>query len=734
MINKTEKSLILFIEGVLFSYSQVFFSKQKIFALILLAVTFFDWIAGLSGLIAVLVSNIAATVLGFRKTNVSQGFYGFNSLLVGLGLGMLYQPDIEFFFVLVFASLFTFFLSIWLEGFFGKYGLPYLSWPFLFGLWMVTLASRQFAALDMSERGIFMLNEIYQYGGMKMVKLYFWTNDLQIHEAIKIYFRSLAAIFFQYHLLAGLLVAIGLLIYSRIAFLLSVVGFFSAYYFYILFGANLADLSYGYIGFNFILTAIAIGGFFIVPSKYSFLWVVLLTPIISFIITATSAFFSLVNLSIYSLAFNIVVVMFLYILKFRERNHYNPELVAVQHFSPEQNLYAQQNYKTRFDVNAWIELTLPLLGEWKVTQGHSGEHTHREDWRHAWDFEIFDDEGQNFGNNGLEPKDYYCFGKPVLAPADGFVQEIQDGIPDNPIGEMNLGNNWGNTIVIKHAENLYTKLSHLKIGSIKVYKGTYVKRGEIIAHCGNSGRSVVPHLHFQVQSDPFIGSKTKDYPVANYLVKTGGNSELKIFDRPTKGQTISNVVKNDSLFKAFNFVPGQMISFEVSREESDPEKVEWEVKSDMYNYTFLECSGTESKAYFRNNGNLFYFTGFSGDKKSLLYYFYLGAYKVLLGYYHHLEVKDTFPLNSLRTGLLVFLQDFIAPFYMFMHADFSLKYFNLEDDLSTSRIEFHSDAQLKIARKVFESYSFEITVSGGRIELFKVKRDDLELSAKEVES
>jgi urea transporter/murein DD-endopeptidase MepM/ murein hydrolase activator NlpD len=734
MINKAEKSLILFIEGVLFSYSQVFFSKQKTFALILLAVTFFDWIAGLSGLIAVLVSNIAATILGFRKTNVSQGFYGFNSLLVGLGLGMLYQPAIEFFFVLVFASLFTFFLSIWLEGFFGKYGLPYLSWPFLFGLWMVTLASRQFAALDMSERGIFLLNEIYQYGGMKMVNLYFWAHELQIHEAIKIYFRSLAAIFFQYHLLAGLLIAIGLLVYSRIAFLLSVVGFFSAYFFYNLIGADIAELSYGYIGFNFILTAIAIGGFFIVPSKYSFLWVVLLTPIISFIITATSAFLNLVNLSIYSLAFNIVVVMFLYILKFRERNHYNPELVVVQHFSPEQNLYSQQNYKTRFDVSAWIEFTLPFMGEWTVSQGHNGEHTHREDWRHAWDFEIFDDEGHNFINTGFEPKDYYCFGKPVLAPADGLVQEIQDGIPDNPIGEMNLGNNWGNTIVIKHSENLYTKLSHLKIGSIKVYKGTYVKRGEIIAYAGNSGRSVVPHLHFQVQSDPFIGSKTKDYPFANYLKKAGSAYVLKMFDRPLKSETISNVARNDSMFRVFNFVPGQVISFEISKPNSELVRVEWEVKSDMYNNTFLECSSTKSKAFFRNNGNLFYFTGFSGDKKSLLYYFYLGAYKVLLGYYHHLELKDTFPLTSLRNGLMVFLQDFVAPFYMFMHADFRLKYFKLEDDLSTSRIEFHSGAQLRLAAKALESYSFEITVSGGRIERFKVKSSDFELSAKEVKS
>ncbi|MDP2422721.1 MAG: urea transporter, partial [Bacteroidales bacterium] len=633
MIQKLEKSIILFIEGMLFSYSQVFFSKQKALAIILVLVTFFDWISGLSGLIAVFVANLAAIVIGFQKKNISQGFYGFNSLLVGLGMGMFYQPGIEFFFVLAFAALFTFFLTIWLEGFFGKYGLPYLSWPFLLGLWMVTLASRQFEALAMSERGIFLLNEIYQYGGIKMVKLYFWANELHIHPSITTYFKSLAAIFFQYHMLAGILVAIGILIYSRIAFLLSIVGFFSAYLNYVLIGANLAELNYSYIGFNYILSAIAIGGFFIVPSKYSFLWVILLTPIISFVIISTSLFFNLLNLSIYSLAFNIVVVMFLYVLKFRERQFYKPELVVVQQFSPERNLYSQQNYKTRFDITAWTQLTLPVLGEWVVTQGHDGEHTHREEWRHAWDFEIFDEEGKSYDNAGYYPKDYYCFGKPVLAPADGVVQEILDGIPDNGIGEINLSNNWGNTIVIKHDEKLYSKLSHLQIGSSKTYKGAYVKRGEIIAYCGNSGRSVVPHLHFQVQADPFIGSKTLDYPFTNYLVKINEGYELRTYDRPVKGLTVANVVKTDSLYKAFNFVPGQTISFEVTHDDNLKKKVDWEVKSDMNNYTYLECTTTESRAYFWNDGNLFYFTHFAGNKNSLLYYFYLGAYKIVLGYY-----------------------------------------------------------------------------------------------------
>ncbi len=352
---KAERNIAMFIEGMLNSYSQVFFSKNKIFAAILVLVTFFDWMAGLSGLISVFTSNALAMLMGFNTRNTSQGYYGFNSLLVGLGIGIYYEPGFAFFFVLVFAAIFTFFLTIWLENYFGKYGLPYLSWPFLFGIWMVSLAARQFSSLEVSARGIYLINEIYSYGGTFMVDAYHWISNLPIHESVLIYFQSLGAIFFQYHLLAGVMIAIGLLIYSRIAFLLSLTGFFSAYLYYLFIGANLGELSYFYIGFNYILTAIAIGGFCVIPSRYSFLWVILLTPITSFIITSTSTFFYNLMLSIFSLAFNIVVVLFVYVLKFRERHYRKPELVAVQQFSPEKNLYSQHNYQSRFDVMSGTE-------------------------------------------------------------------------------------------------------------------------------------------------------------------------------------------------------------------------------------------------------------------------------------------------------------------------------------------------------------------------------------------
>ena len=84
-----------------------------------------------------------------------------------------------------------------------------------------------------------------------MVRIWEWFNNLNLPQPLVIYFRSLGAIFFQYHLFPGLLIAIGLLVYSRIAFSFSLAGFFAAYAFYQIVGADLTTLSYTFIGFNF---------------------------------------------------------------------------------------------------------------------------------------------------------------------------------------------------------------------------------------------------------------------------------------------------------------------------------------------------------------------------------------------------------------------------------------------------------------------------------------------------
>ena len=110
---------------------------------------------------------------------------------------------------------------------------------------------------------------------------------------------------------------------------------------------------------------------------------------------------------------------------------------------------------------------MPFFGKWKVWQGQNGKHTHKGEWENAWDFVITDKDQNTYKDDGHYLTDYYCYNAPVVAPADGTVVNIIDGIEDNVPGEINMEQNWGNTIVIKHSDYLFSQLSHLKQGSFQ---------------------------------------------------------------------------------------------------------------------------------------------------------------------------------------------------------------------------------------------------------------------------
>ncbi|MBK6966170.1 MAG: urea transporter [Bacteroidales bacterium] len=702
---KSEKLISESVSGLFNSYSMVFFSKNRILAALLIVISFFDIYAGLAGIISVLIANLAARFLGLNHYNISSGFYGFNALLVGLGLGMAVQPSFAFYAIVPFVAFTTLLLSITFEGLLGKYGLPYLTIPFLISIWLAELAIRSYSGLEPSDSGIFTMNTLYARGGEQVLKIYNWFGDVEWPLAIETYFKSLGAIFFQYHLLAGIIIAIGLLIYSRIALLLSILGFGAAWFFYLLIGANMHDLDYGFIGFNFILTAIALGGFFMIASKWSLLWVLILTPIVSLVISGTTALLLPYQLTVYSLPFNIVVLMFLYAMKFRERMLLKPETVMVQHFSPEENLYAGMNARERFRNQSYFQFGLPFYGTWQVTQGHEGKHTHRDEWKYAWDFVVCDENGMEFSEDGSKTENYYCFEKPVLAPADGWIEEVVDMIDDNEPGEYNLAQNWGNTIVIKHAEGLYSKLSHLKKQSILFPRGTYVYKGQVIAWCGNSGRSPFPHLHFQFQNTPFIGSKTMLYPFSQYIV-SNLNFALRLSGIPEEGQLVQNIETEPALSEAFNFVPGLVISYAIEGDKTT--EGEWNVKTDMLNNRYLECRTTGAKAYFRYEGRLFYFTHYAGSKKSLLFHFFLAAYKVPLGFYKDMPVEDTFPPTILRSGPLRLLQDVVSPFFLFLKPSYKLIYKDCETLITGNRVRIYSECKMRFAGKDLENRTFEM--------------------------
>ncbi len=330
--------------------------------------------------------------------------------------------------------------------------------------------------------------------------------------------------------------------------------------------------------------------------------------------------------------------------------------------------------------------------------------------------------------NGDLLGDYYCYEKMVLAPADGTIELVADRIPDNVVGEVNLKENWGNTVIIKHDEHLYTSLSHMKEGSVKVKEGDSVREGEEIGRCGNSGRSPYPHLHFQVQETPYIGSPTLEYPISYHILHTRDGFSMKSFDYPGLNDLVSNIETSELLHNAFHFIPGKRYHFDVVM-NGENRKSTWEVDTDPYNNAFIQCHQSGAMAYFINDGNLMYFTHYSGDKSCLLYYFFLAAFQVQQGFYQDLSIRDKYPLNLIYSQPLLGLQDVLAPFWKFLKSDFQCRYDWIDSDMAPSEIRLVSSARNSIGSKELRNYNFTLLIKEKGIYKLSVKSKNLKLEA-----
>ncbi len=96
-------------------------------------------------------------------------------------------------------------------------------------------------------------------------------------------------------------------------------------------------------------------------------------------------------------------------------------------------------------------------------------------------------------------------GTEVYATADGMVERA------------GWNGGYGNLVELNHGRGVQTRYGHLS--RILVAPGARVKRGQLIARVGSTGRSTGPHLHYEVRLDgravnpmPFLQSA--DYVLA----------------------------------------------------------------------------------------------------------------------------------------------------------------------------------------------------------------------------
>jgi peptidase M23-like protein len=196
------------------------------------------------------------------------------------------------------------------------------------------------------------------------------------------------------------------------------------------------------------------------------------------------------------------------------------------------------------DYKVQTKLKLPFPGEWFVYQGgrdiYQNAYAYREAERYAVDFIVLKD-GLPYSGDGTKNEQFYCYGQPVAAPADGTVVMVIDSFTDNMPGRPEQVMPTGNRVLIAHGNQEYSLLMHLKQHSIKVKNGAKVKQGDIVAECGNSGASAAPHLEYRLQN-----SKGRPYPftLPAAFVDYVANAKPVPAGEPVRGQFVHNSGEN----------------------------------------------------------------------------------------------------------------------------------------------------------------------------------------------
>lgn len=130
--------------------------------------------------------------------------------------------------------------------------------------------------------------------------------------------------------------------------------------------------------------------------------------------------------------------------------------------------------------------------------------------RFAIDWMQLDESGRLAHGNPSDVHSYTGYGANVLAVADGTVADLYNELDDQQPGKLpdpktiTLENVDGNHIVEDLGGSVYAFYAHLKKDSILVKPGQRIRKGQVLAHLGNSGNTSAPHLHFHLMDGPSV--------------------------------------------------------------------------------------------------------------------------------------------------------------------------------------------------------------------------------------
>ncbi len=631
------------INFILKAYYSILFFRDCKAGILLIALSFILPSVGFLGAVAILTTVAFAELIGIRDAYLKHGFYLYNSLLVGMGVGYYFQITAATIFLTAILAVLTFLLSFALNRVFLKYYVPILSLPFAFVGMIFYLASLKYTNL--------LSNILYR------------KPLFDISLPFEPFFKSLGEIFFLPYNIAGLFIAILLFLYSRVLFLMAILGFIVGVWVHTVF-VPFNEAYYSPYNFNFILIAMSLGGFFLIANIRNYAIALISVVLSAVLIDSMEVFLNTYSLPVYTMPFNIITILILFLTVAIGYKYYN----YYPKGTPEQSLSAFLARNYRFGGEG-IKINLPFSGTWSVYQAFDGEWTHKGAWRYAYDFVVKKD-GKSYKNEGHFLEDYYAFGKDIVAPVNGYVTALRADLPDNFIGNVDRTNNWGNYIIIQSDYGYFVEISHLMQESITVNVGDYVQVGQIIGKCGNSGYSPQPHIHIQVQKYAALGSETIPFTFVDYIQ----GKRLFYYKLPKVNEEIKASAIDKSIKLHLTFILDDKFKY------VDQNGNSYEITVKMNDIGEFYFSDSKNRLYFYLDSKLFYFYNYEGGESYLKELFKIAPKIPLIGV--EAEYEDVLPIElrygKFKTAVMEFL------------ITFNYKLYNKKSTYRKSRLELKS--------------------------------------------
>jgi urea transporter len=264
-----ENPLLQFADWVFRGISQVVLQNNPISGIVILAgLLYGSWTLGVAALLGSAVATLAAMVLKADRPSIAAGLYGFNGALVGIAIdwytGVALSPyqvmAWEILLYIIFGAALSTVLAGTLSRFFHHVQIPPLTMPFVLCAWIFVGGTHFSPTLDLHHIGA---------GGGELVSQ---ATDYSWNTWFHGIGKGTSEIFLEDSAVTGYAILLGILINSRISFIMSIVAAALSLGTAMVLGIDPKQLDLGMFSFNAILTGIALGGLFYVLTWQGFLY------------------------------------------------------------------------------------------------------------------------------------------------------------------------------------------------------------------------------------------------------------------------------------------------------------------------------------------------------------------------------------------------------------------------------------------------------------------------------